>query len=35
MLCVKNMKSMDSFDSRKIDEYCAREGNLGEHTRNV
>ena len=23
------------FDSRKIDEYCAREGNLGEHTRNV
>ena len=35
MLGVKNMKSMDSFDSRKIDEYCAREGNLGEHTRNV
>ena len=37
MLGVKNMKSMDfsAFDSRKIDEYCAREGNLGEHTRNV
>ena len=37
MLGVKNMKSMDfsAFDSRKIDEYCAHKGNLGEHTRNV